>query len=379
MHKSILFSLLLTSVVLHADQSEEQNHRVFSYVAPFGGTLAVTKSETTSTKSADTTETNMITPPVLPTVKTGADVFVTADFIYWKAESDGLDYAYTGGVPGGGFNSQVNASNGHLKSPTFTYEPGFKAGLGVLANHDGWDFYAEYTWLSVASADTESVLLGDLTNPVQGTNSWGYLGISPICTQASASWQLRFNALDFELGRNFWVSKRLTLRPHTGFKFSWLQQEYSILSSNLIISGDVTTGALTQSFELKQFGIGIRSGLDTAYYLWNKWAIFSDFAITGMWNSFDTSRKDLYQVFPGDALYTNVNVHQKPHTISSILEIDIGLRFETVFGKGGYKYMLQAGWETQVWFSQEKLIRFNTHTADDLTFEGLTIKTGFWF
>jgi hypothetical protein len=306
-------------------------------------------------------------------------VFITADFIYWKPQSDGLDYAYSGNVPGGGFTSEINAQEGKLQAPSFTYVPGFKAGLGVLTNHDNWDVYAEYTWLRVTEGDTTNALHGSTASPVHGTNQWGYLGISPVYGDVAGSWYCNFNALDVELGRNFWISKRLALRPHAGLKFSWIQQHYHIKGSNLIVSGSQTDHLFTQDFSLKQFGVGIRTGLDTAYHLWNKWAIFADFALTGLWNSFDTSRKDLYQAAPGESVYTNADVHQDPHAVTAVAEMDLGVRFETVFGKGQYKYMLQAGWETQVWFAQERFIRFTMHTPSNVTFEGLTIKTGFWF
>ena len=35
----------------------------------------------------------VITPPVAPAVTNGADVFLTADFIYWRSHQDGLPFA----------------------------------------------------------------------------------------------------------------------------------------------------------------------------------------------------------------------------------------------------------------------------------------------
>lgn len=322
-----------------------------------------------------------ITPPAGPLISNGVDVFITADFIYWKGQVDGLNYAFSGGVPGGGYGSQTNAPQGKMQSPDFKYEPGFKVGLGVLCNHDNWDVFAQYTWLQVPTGSTKDTVSGGnaTTNIIQGNTTWGYLGVTPIYSNAYAKWGLDFNVLDAELGRNFWISKRLSLRPHLGMKFSWMTQNYHVHGNALVTNGVVTTGSLAYKWHQTQFGVGVRSGLDSAYYLWNKWSIFGELGFSGMWNSFDTSRKDIYQSAPGAESFTNASVKHDPHTVSMVLEMTLGLRFETIFSKGQYMYMIQAGWETQTWFNQGQFIRFDGGSPLDMTFEGLTIKTGFWF
>jgi hypothetical protein len=344
----------------------------------FGGAKVATTTSSSSSSSANNAMMNgQITPPTGPTVQNGADVFITADFIYWKAQVSGLEYAFTGGVAGGGYTSQTNATSGHMHAPDFDYQPGFKVGLGVLTNHDNWDVYAEYTWLHAPSHDSRDDI--DSSDVIQGVNTWGYLGVSPVYgTETDAAWDFHFNVLDVEIGRGFWISKRLALRPHLGMKFSWLKQDYDIHGRNVVTNGVSTTNSLNYDFDLKQFGVGVRTGLDSAYYLANKWSIFGDLAITGLWNRFKSHREDTY-VVPGTGSFKNSDVHEHSHALSTVIELDLGLRFETIFGKGKYKYMLQAGWETQMWFDQGQFIRFTANDVGNLSMQGLTIKTGFWF
>lgn len=316
-----------------------------------------------------------ITPPAGPLVSNGADVYLTADFIWWKAQQDGLTYAFNGTTDR---NLTLNAEKGSLHEPHFKYEPGFKVGLGVLSNHDNWDFYSQYTWLKVEESDTKNEFHNKGTdNYLLGTDTFNF-GSNPRFAEMEGKWGLNFNVLDIEMGRNFWLSKRLTMRPHVGMKFSWIKQDFDVHGEDYTLLD--APSKLDYEFDLHQFGVGVRAGLDNSFYMANKWSIFGDLAVTGLWNSFKSSREDTYQATPASTEFEPAHVHYRPHSVTAVLELDLGLRFETIFSKGRYMYMLQAGWETQVWFNQGQFVSFNSlPTPGNLSMQGLTIKTGFWF
>ncbi len=323
---------------------------------------------------------DQITPPAEPLFCNGARVDVNADFIYWKAQEDGVQYAFNGGLANGGISSGINAERGKMHSANFVYKPGFKVGLNVLTGHDDWDVFAQYTWLNVPSSSTKSSATGNTTNnALQGTNIYGNLGVSNIYVAANSQWGINFNVWDANFGRKFWLSKRLEIRPSLGVKFSYIQVHLRTLGQ-LVVSGVPTTSTIEYASKTREFGIGIRSGIESAYYLWDQWSIFGDFAVTGLWNDFHSARKDTYTPAPGQTSSTNLNVTSHPYTISSVAEMTLGMRFETIFGKGKYMYMLQAGWETQVWFNQGQSIHCHVPSAPgNLSLSGLTLKTGFWF
>ena len=188
---------------------------------------------------------NEITPSAEPSVCGCVTPFVTADFISWRAQEDGLDFSFNGTSIAGveaGFLPET-ASRGTVKSPHFSYEPGFKVGAGLKFEHDGWDLFAQYTWWRKNTGKHNSK--SSLTEKSNGSSyviatsplhsaafAEGELGVggqgsglaTPAVQKASATWALHFNVLDAELGRNFWISKYLTLRPFIGMKFSWLTQ-----------------------------------------------------------------------------------------------------------------------------------------------------------
>jgi hypothetical protein len=195
--------------------------------------------------------------------------------------------------------------------------------------------------------------------------------------EAHARWRLHFNVLDLELGRDFWVSKYLTLRPFVGMKFSWNDQDFDV-------HYEKEAGAkhgfrkLKMDMDLNQTSVGLRSGLDTAWHMWKKWCIFGDFAISGIWNDFDSHRKD-HLAKHGDNFVTFSRLHKDTHNVTAVLEWALGLRFQTAFHNDDFMFLLQAGWEEQIWFNQNQFVMMPNSTSGNLTLEGLTVKAGFYF
>ncbi len=343
-------------------------------------------------------EMNQITPSAEPAVTRCADPFLTADFIWWRAQEEGLQYAFNGlsnanpGIAGNPGAPYKQADKGSTKRPDFDYEPGFKVGFGLKFRHDGWDAYAQYTWWRNEKNDTkssvhrdsdnDSYVMGDIFCPssifAQGffSGGVGQNGLIAFDTQsAEAKWSLHFNVLDLELGRNFWISKWLTLRPFVGMKFSWLDQDFDVEYEKIFATPNFQTKVL---FDLDQFGVGLRAGLDSTWYMWKNWAVFGELAFTGLWNDFDSKRKDLFSN-GSNPFQTILNLHDSNHLVSVVLEWALGLRFETAFHHDDFMFMLQAGWEQQVWFNQNQFILMPTASSANLNFEGLTLKAGFYF
>ena len=343
-------------------------------------------------------EMNKITPSAEPAVTRWADPFVTADFIYWRAQEDGLQYALNGVSSGNGplvpTTPLFPAQKGKVHHARFEYEPGFKVGAGLKFRHDGWDAYAQYTWWRSERDESKSKVSATpgFTNEVVANIFYpnGNNGLLETfrADSANAKWSMMFNVLDLELGRNFWISKWLTLRPFVGMKFSWINQKFHHKFGDVYSSGNSLAAVPTfaaasgNNFSshnhMDQFGVGMRSGLNTAWYMAKRWAIFGDLAITGMWNDFDVSRKD-YIESPTLSKTKSFRARNDMHNVTAILEWALGLRFETAFHHDDFMFMMEAGWESQVWFGQNAFLNPGNQTPGNLSLQGLTIKAGFYF
>ncbi|MCH9612061.1 MAG: hypothetical protein S4CHLAM102_05440 [Chlamydiia bacterium] len=304
-----------------------------------------------------------------PRVNGGADVFISADFILWIANQSGLGMQTTG-VPT--TRAAATLNKGKVFYPTSKVKPGFKVDLGVVLDHDCWDIFAEYTWFN-STYSKRSTTNSDavaLINPEPQT-SW-----MTFVDSTSGKWNLRFNNIDLTMGRNYWNSEYLSMRPHIGLKGSWQRQNFDIDYTQ-------TANAVEDKVRMKQnyWGVGLRSGLQSAFYFNKEFSLFGDFAMSALWSQFKNRNKIQTRALNSNDSYTwNAYNSGSYHIVTPVLEMALGLRWDTWISNEEFHFMLQAGWELQEWWSQNN---FNNVYADgvrgDMTLQGLTIKARFDF
>lgn len=325
----------------------------------------------------------IITPNAGPCVCNGADAFVTGEFLYWKARCDYLGYAIT---TGNSTNSPIPSSScGRVYHPDWKFAPGFKVGLGMLFDHDGWDIYANYTWARFhdikgsVHARSPAKLVSDFLCGLNGYFN-GNATTQVFNEFASIKWQLDFNVIDLELGRNFFISRYLHLRPHFGLKTTWQCQEMEVLFKGIGLN---TTANATFPFvttscnKINNWGIGIRTGLDTAWHFTKSFSLVGETAITALCESFKVPRKDVEK--RNDSLFnTNLHYENKFTTIAPILELYLALRWESWYFCDCYHVSLEAGFEEQWWAKQNQFSQIAVETrAGDLFLYGFVFQIRF--
>ncbi|MCK4933971.1 MAG: hypothetical protein KAR79_00130 [Simkaniaceae bacterium] len=381
-------------------------------------------TNTQNTRSTnDNSHMNEITPNAGPRVSNGADVFITADFIWWNLRQDGMAYALTNygngnnnTSPGGGTGTTGSVGRGSVRHVADDWSPGFKVGLGLNLGHDGWDVAAEYTWLQVSnssgstpkskSCDPCGDPCGDPCSPCNG-RIFPMWDIAPTCEpvltcftdcnddcnsassnirSASAKWKVHFNVIDIELARNHYISQYLTLRPHFGFKGAWIDQDYKVKyfvdrSTESLVNQTTYIMRNNQDY----WGFGIRTGLDTAWYFMKNFCLYGDFALSALWSKFDIDRRDSNgNSTPDDcgkcSRINILNTNNSFYTIKPVLELELGLRYDWWFSDDDYHFGLSAGWEEQIWINHNNLLHLYDETAHgDLVTQGLTLKARFDF
>ena len=174
------------------------------------------------------------------------------------------------------------------------------------------------------------------------------------------------------LGRNFFISRYLKLRPNFGLKGTWQKQDYVIISQG----GTIPSIGEDQN-KLDYWGVGIRAGFDTTWHLTRCYSILGNVAVAGLWERFDVDR--ILRNYPVDpaaaAPQTLQDLENKIDTIKPVLELFIGARWETWFCCDRYHVAADAGWEIQWWSNQNQ---FFTPVLEsklgDLYFQGLTAR-----
>lgn len=316
-----------------------------------------------------------ITPNAGPRVAHGADVFMTADFIYWKTSEDGLFFASTGAA-----NDQGAAVKGKAAAVGEDWAPGFKVGLGLNLGHDGWDLYTQYTWLHASDSATHKgdfIFVPELLPFNNGPSVAG--------TEAKASWKTHFNVIDLELGRNFYTSQYLTLRPFFGLKGTWQSHQFknTVTSTDLRTSGggDSFPGTAVANKKYDFWGIGVRGGLQTGWYFTKCWSIYGNLALTSLWTNYykHTQTLDFNNSTTGTTT-SAINIDNDDfYTCRFVSELELGLRWETWFYDDNYHFAIQAGWQQQNWINLSNFHQVLDSGTTDFSTQGLNLKFRFDF
>ena len=346
----------------------------------------VAKLEKNQTKASG------IPPSGRPEVKDGWNIFLMADLLYWKVEENGLEYALK--AKPDDLNSFLPV-HGDIKAPDFDWHLGFKLGVGWNIPYDCWDLSLVWTRINAdAHGRTEA----------GGGIIYGIFGDSPSsavpCAKASADWSMHFNLLDLELGREFYVGKHLTLRPHMGLRTAWIHQNYDVKYQDVIGLGPLVTSVLFNKIDFHNHfdGIGVRGGCDSQWELGAGFSVFGNVALSLLYGDIDVKRdrKQILNIDTGGVQIGPVDVKgpikSNVHVGRAALDFVLGLKWDYMLCHERFHIGLEAGWEQHMFFGQNQLTngvaselfvisaseKYFT-SNDDLTLQGLTVAGRFDF
>lgn len=301
--------------------------------------------------------------------------YLFADALYWHADVGNTDWAFR--------NNNTAATNGVKKGPNhkldFKWSWGFRVGLGANMNHDEWDTNLYYTWFHTENSNS----VGTSSTTQRAVDNQGSTG---AISQGKNEWNIHYSMFDWELGRWFYVSKSLALRPHAGLKGGWIHQK---VERKLTVNSTTTAEAdLKNDF----WGIGVAGGVNTTWYLGHvgshNFSLFGDFAGAMMYGHFDVDHKE--------TLKTNSVVTNGTHPDDlnrnlavPVLQAMFGMGWDTPFNRDRCHFGLKVGYEFQYWFRQNQMLNIKngapagtvqyTRNSDDLALQGLTVDFRFDF
>ena len=149
--------------------------------------------------------------------------YVSASYLNWYSELEQLPIVTQGNLS--------NGSSNVLKEMDYEWQSGFKAGIGYNLSPDKWDLFLNWTCIRpeahgnfhVGSGPSDLMLAVLADGILQGNQI-----IIIVSEEAKANWHLNFNTLDFELGRDFYVGRYLSIRPFAGLKAGILHQKFLV-------------------------------------------------------------------------------------------------------------------------------------------------------
>ncbi|NGX36932.1 MAG: hypothetical protein K1000chlam2_00078 [Chlamydiae bacterium] len=316
-----------------------------------------------------------VNAPARPRTCNGDWVITVAGF-YWNSHQDGMEYAIENNVENPGSNiinlegsQQINRLiDAKYKTPDFDWDFGFKVGLGYNTTCDGWDFGVLWTWYRgkaidhvEAEADDNRVLLPlwSAYAPLQGGTLYA--------TDIENNWKVEVNLVDLELGREYWTSKYLTLRPFVGIRIAYLNQNYCIKHKGGSFSANNQAGgptALQQAWnnevELENDfkSAGLRAGLDTLWNFGCGWGLYGNFALSILYGRFDFEHDETNRRATDPHEKAKIADAKNSFRASrGAADLALGVQWHGMFCQCQYGFTVMLGWEHHLFFDQNQLWR----------------------
>jgi hypothetical protein len=299
-----------------------------------------------------------VNAPVNPLTCNG-DWEITVAGFYWKAYEDGLEYAVETEVENTA-SERYRLVNADFKNPKFKGDLGFKLGLGYNTTCDGWDMGLLWTWYhgkasSHDEADEDTVSLLTLwSDQKAGIDP----GVALFATDIQSNWKLELNFIDLELGRKFWNSPRVDLRPFIGLRIAYLDQDLRLEHKGGTWSDSQIQSINHVHIENDFHGVGIRAGMNSNWHFGCGWALYGDFALSPVYGKFsvDHNEDNRRTVDPFDKI-KNLEAEDSFRTTSLFADVGLGISYTAILCDCDYALSVAFGWEQHLMMHQNQMWR----------------------
>ncbi|MEI8300793.1 MAG: Lpg1974 family pore-forming outer membrane protein [Chlamydiota bacterium] len=287
---------------------------------------------------------------------------ISADFLFWFP-SEELSTIWASVISVGS-----NTSSWAVPGFNFKWDYGFRIGAGYDFKYDQWDTALYWTWFRTETSHTISSAPDAIINP-----EFDAAFLTKNNAQSlKGDWSLLFNMIDWELGRNYWVSKGLSLRPFLGIKGGWIHQSIHANYYNLTIGNTLTSHVGKEHLKNNFWGIGPSGGINTKWKVRNFKShflhLFGDFSFATMWGSWTCA--DVYK----STVPQTFSIKTKNSTLGALMFRGfLGIGWDVDLNTSKSHFAAKLGFETQLWLDQLRIATLQVQRLHgDLTLQGLT-------
>ncbi|NGX50744.1 MAG: hypothetical protein K1060chlam2_00594 [Chlamydiae bacterium] len=322
-----------------------------------------------------------ITPPHGPLPNHNIDVVINAEFLWWYATVGNLPYAYVKEVvvrstlP----MNEVIFVPDRTKEFDVEWDPGVRVGLGIITNHDGWDLYTDWTYFY--NSDSKSISVPPfrqfsnniLVNPpgqLLLNSPWFGGTTASNFNEIDGKWSLLFHQIDLVLGRKFWISPNLVLRPYGGLRGHLSRLHLHIKGTydgrENPEGGRIFLQKEKSNWKQKFWAAGLLAGMKTTWHMTKHWSVFGDGDVALIYGCFNLRNRFGSLIIRRDNMggietlqnFTHTYNNDNFYSIQPVIDLAIGFRWETTFSNCSYRLNFDAGWENHSWIDFNRLTRF---------------------
>lgn len=262
---------------------------------------------------------------------------------------------------------------GDVKSPSPGWDFGAKVGLGRIFNKDRLFAGAEFTAFRTTDSKSTKEFASGALIPLRGTF---YNDVS----FAKSSVKLSYYNLDIGLAKDFFISKRISLKPQMTVKSTWLKT----FQKTVYATQQGPTAKNTYVEELsKMWGMGPAAALTTKWYVFEDVYFFEKTTISALYSyvrGYQTS--DV-----GEAPSQNLHLFHKEHFFVPYLEVDLGICIYKLLNESKKLFQFSLAYESQYYFQPRQILdleefkdtlRVKTN-YEDVSLYGLSFNVSLFF
>ncbi len=293
-------------------------------------------------------------------------------FLYWQAQEDGLDFAIKNNPTYTPTPTLYANVNGQFIGLDFNWEPALKLN-GSMIFPNGWDFDFRWTTYYSRSKHTTSHAAVDANTTSGLYPLWllpnAYAVTPPVYGQARGLWNLHLNTFDFELGANAFLTPRVSLRFHGGFKCIIIDQKYRVKYLNGITNGANQMLPSRAALSNDCFGAGPRIGFNSRWFVAYGWSIAADIAGSMTLNRFKMKRSDSDRALAPTLNQKTSYFREKYYAFRPNLEALLGASWDTCYGcNNRYSFGFMAAYELQYYWEQNMMPQLVSRPISFLSF-----------
>lgn len=288
----------------------------------------------------------------------------SADFLVWYA-SEEVASIWADVITVGD-----NTSAWEARGFDFNWDYGLRLGLTSNLDCDQWDTAFYWTWFHTSERHT---IPFDSETRISPEFFAAFLS-GNIPESMSVKWSLSFNMYDWELGKNCFVCRNVSLRPFIGLKGGWINQSIDAHYNNLIIT-EPTDLTAQEHLANNFWGIGPSVGAHLKWEVYNCFHLVGDFSMASLWGVWNC--QDFYE---NSASQTSSVTTDQSMLGSLMFRGFLGLAWDVGLGCENSQLEVKLGFETQIWINQLRIATFQLQRLHhDLTLQGMTLSCGYGF
>lgn len=312
--------------------------------------------------------------------KSTPSFFVSSlDYLIARAYNPAFVFAYEkkGVITPGAFDNRV--VQGNMIYPNKTWRPGFRLGVGWTVPEHEWSLFSQWTYYYNKSVTNRGISPGEIVSGFSNGNE-GYIGLWASRMRANfadinpssgitflsfqGTWLLNYNLIDLGAKKLLVQNDSFDIAMNFSLETGWIHQKSTInyfhTTTNPIYFNQLVR--LSNNF----WGLGLKTGFTSNWKLGYGISIFGDLS-AAMLSGRTTSRNVQSAFGPNQSnsgtvdptVYSEAlrfaNFADRITHYSPGVDASFGVAYLYKFSSER-KLLLQAGWESQLWWGQQKML-----------------------